>query len=365
MKRMILHALLATGLGAMPLAASSADAERLRMSYQLRAERWMLETRLASTVAELEAAERNRPDPQQAARDMWRVLSGNLDQAWVLPHAAWFINLVDSLNRARVDAQPFMLDELNRLIEAITRHHQQSPDLVGVCMALAQGGGPERLTILERIRNTHPRAEIRGVASLALSIAMKALGDEPAVLRKRLDLLRDAIIHSADVSLHEETTVAMLAEEELYIIRNLTKGRTAPDLVGTDNAGRTMRLSDHAGKAVVLLFWNGEDVNAREIIEFTTAMQARMRGRPVEIIGVHVGAAAVLRPMEADGRVVWRNFSDPAGDLLRQYRVATLPLCFVLDKNRTIQHIGPPGSFVEMSASALASDIEESKESDG
>ncbi len=83
---------------------------------------------------------------------------------------------------------------------------------------------------------------------------LKTLGDDPELMRKRLTYLRKAIIQSSDVNLGG-TTVAKLAEDELYIIRFLTKGRVAPDLSGTDSAGRPLKLSDHKGKVIVLLFW--------------------------------------------------------------------------------------------------------------
>ncbi len=340
--------------------ANPADAERVRMAYQLGVERWMLEARLATTEAEQEAANRNRPDPAAATADMWRTISGDLDRPWIIPHAAWFINMADSLARTNADGQqaaPFA-DELRRLIEAIQTHHLDSPDLAPVCMALANGGGPERHNMLERIRGSHPQPTVRGVAALAQSLALKALGDEPDVLRKRLDLLREAIIHSADVPIHDESTVGDLAAEELYLITNLTKGRTAPDLAGNDVTGRTIRLSDEAGKIIVLVFWSATDANARELIEFCAGLHARMRGRPVEVIGINGDASATLRPMIADGTVTWRNISDPDSSLARQYRIGMRPLCFVLDAERTIRHIGQPGAFIELTASALADELE-------
>lgn len=352
-KRFIFLIFLATPLAAH---ATPAAAERARMAYQLGVERWILETRLATTPEEHEAAARNRPDPAQATREVWQAIAPELNRDWIIPHAAWFIEMADSLGAIVAEDganAPAFQAELTQLFDAIRQFHFQSENIIPVCLALARQGGPDRMALLEKIREEHPANTTRGVAALAQSIAMKALGDEPPVIAKRLDLIREAIIHSADVVMFEKTTVAEVAEEELFIIRNLTRGRTAPDLTGTDTAGRAMKLSDHAGKVIVLLFWSAADANAREVIEFAAAIQGRMRGRPVEVIGVNLDPTAMLRPMEADGRVTWRNFSDPEGRLAREYRVGATPTCVVLDGKRVIQQIGPPGPFIEFTALAL------------
>jgi len=342
--------------------ATPAAAERARMAYQLGVERWVLETRLATTPEEHEAAARNRPDPAEATREVWQAIAPELNRDWILPHAAWFIEMADSLGvivAADGANTPIFQAELVRLLDAIREFHLQSENITPVCLALARNGGPDRLALLENIRDKHPEKSIRGVAALAQAIAMKPLGDEPAVLAKRLELIREAIINSAEVVVHEQTTVGDVAEEEVHIIRNLTRGRTAPDLTGTDTAGRPMKLSDHADKVLVVLFWSAADPNAREVIEFAAALQGRMRGKPVEIIGVNIDATATLRPMEADGRVTWRNFSDPEGKLAHEFRINSTPLCFVLDQKRAIQQIGPPGPFIEFTALALLEENEE------
>jgi len=354
MKRILIPLCIASLAGTAGTHATPAAAERARMAYQLGVERWILETRLATTPEEREAAAANRPDPGQAARDVWQAISPELNRPWILPHAAWFIEMADSLAMVAPAGQPPPFGaELNRLLGAIREFHTKADEITPVCLALGRHDGPERLAILEQIREEHPEKSIRGVAALTQAIAMKSLGDEPAVIAKRLQLIRQAIIDSADVSIHGDTTVADVAEEELYIIRNLTSGRTAPDLSGMDSAGRSIKLSDHAGKVVILLFWSAEDSNAREVVEFTTAMQTRMRGRPVEILGVNLDPTATLRPLEADGTVSWKNLSDPARTLAREFRITNTPVCFVLDGKRVIRHTGPPGSFIEITALAL------------
>ena len=332
------------------------------MAYQLGVERWMLETKLAANDQERAAANSKRPDPVAATREVWQAIASELDEAWTLPYSAWFIEMADGLGVVDGGGSPDAMElakARGRVIKSISQYHTKAEGLAPVCMALAGRSTPDRLGLLEKIRKEHPDTVMRGVAALGESLALKSLGDDPNIIARRIQALREAIIQSADFKLREETTVGDIAREEIYIINNLTKGRTAPDLEGRDTAGRPIKLSDHAGKVVILMFWSAADGNAREFIEFAAGMHARLRGQPVEILGVNLDATAVLRPLEADGVVTWRNFSDPDGQLAKPYRVGYTPLCFVLDRERAIQHIGPPGTFVEIAATAILNPVSE------
>ena len=339
------------------LRASPEEAVRIEKSWQLEADRWELETRIATTPEQREKVLQSRPDLAVFARRMWNTIGGSLEQRWVLPHASWFLRAASNLIQTAPDgsARPMFSQEIETILSAIEQHHLDSPGLTPVCMALASSADPRSLSILEKIQSRHPDPKIQGVAALCAAIMLKSLSEEPEVLRKRLTYLRKAIIESSDVDLGG-STVAKLAEDELYIIRFLTKGRVAPDLVGTDSGGRPLRLSDHQEKVIILLFWSSTMNEAERVLEITRETELKFRNRKVEIIGVNLDPLEKLRSMEADGIATWKNFSDPSRRLANEYRVGTLPLVYILDDSRKIQYSGAPGSFVELTAEALLAD---------
>ena len=51
-------------------------------------------------------------------------------------------------------------------------------------------------------------------------------------------------------------TVGEKAQAELFQIRYLAVGKVAPDIVGEDQDGKPLKLSDYRGKVVLLDFWN-------------------------------------------------------------------------------------------------------------
>ena len=147
-----------------------------------------------------------------------------------------------------------------------------------------------------------------------------------------------------------------MAEDELYIIRYLSKGRIAPDLSGSDSAGRPLRLSDFKDRMIILLFWSSTMPEAEATFEITNAALRKFQGKPVEVIGVNIDPLEKLRSLEADGVAAWKSFSDPAGQLAKEFRVGILPLVYVLDGERKIHYAGSPGSFAELTVDALLSE---------
>jgi peroxiredoxin len=337
-----------------PLTASSTDAARIQKSWDLSMEKWSLETRVASSPEARAKAIAARPDTAAFARQMWAVIGNALDEEWSLEPAAWFLRAAHGLVNVGPDgiAVPMFKEETEAVRKAVESHHLKSPNLIPMCMALVTCQDPRSLSILEKIDKSHPDRKIQGVAALASAMILKTLGDDPELMRKRLTALRKAIVESSEVSVGS-TTVAKLAEDELYIIRFLTKGREAPDLSGMDSAGRLTKLSDLKGKVIMLLFWTSTMPEAERVVEITRDIQKKLEGKPFVVMGVNHDSLEYLRAMEAEGLVNWCSFSDPNHELSKQYRVGSWPLVYVLDGQRKIHYAGTQGSFAELTAEAL------------
>ena len=320
--------------------------------------KWLSETRATATADARAAALAKQPDAIKALRAVWQQIGPALDQPWVLEHAAWFLRAAPGHYQSGENGtrEQVFSQELQAILKALDAHHLASAGLAPVCMALADNADPRTLPLLEKIIASHPDPKTQGVAALAASISLRSLGDEPEIMRKRLNYLRKAIIDSSDVQVTDNATVARIAEDELYVIRFLSKGRVAPDLAGTDSAGRPIKLSDHAGDVVVIVFWSSTMNEADHAIRIMNQMHGRFRSRPVAVLGVNHDPLDNLRDLEGSGTVAWRSFSDPDHQLARTYRVGMWPLVYVLDGERRIQFAGAPGSFVELTVEALLSE---------
>ncbi len=334
--------------------ASPEDARRVETSWLSAMETWSLETRAATTPEARAQALAKRPDTTPFARQMWQIIGYSLAEEWTLEPAAWFLRVTPGLLTTNPDGStsPTFAKEIEAIRAAIEATHLKSPKLAPVCAALITSQDPRSLAILEKIQAGHPDRKIQGIAALGAALVLKSLGDDADLMRKRLTYLRKAIVESSDMEVGG-ITVAKLAEDELYVIRFLTKGRVAPDLTGIDSAGRPLKLSDHTGKVILLLFWSSTAQEAERLMQITAEMVEKFRGRPFTVIGVNSDPLEKLRSLEADGALTWPNFSDPAGKLTAEYRVGPLPRAFVLDGERKIHYSGSPGSFAELTAEAL------------
>ena len=344
-------------------AATPADAQRLEKKWQLTMEQWSMETRVATTPDALAKVWAARPDATPIARQMWGLIVPAINDEWTIEPAAWFVRVAAELFTTNADGSntPTFAKEIEAIRKASETTHLKSTKLIPLCMALAMTRDPRSLAVLDTIQANNPDPKIQGVAALGAAMILKTLGDDSDLMRKRLTCLRKAIIQSSDVALGG-STVAKLAEDELYIIRFLTKGRVAPDLSGTDSANRPLKLSDHQGKVIVLIFWNSTMPEAARVVQITAPMITKFHDRPFVIIGVNNDPLDKLRTMEADGTITWQNLSDPSNKLADAYRVGTWPLVYVLDGERKIHYAGAPGSFTELTAEALLAEIKPTSE---
>lgn len=338
--------------------AAPADALRIEKAYQTAMDKWALDTRIATTPDEQTKAWAARPDAVSFAQQMWALIGPSLSEEWTLEPAAWFLHLTPGLvlTNTTGGTTPIFTKENDAIRKAVETQHMKSLKLIPLCSALASSPDPRSLALLEKIQANHADPKTQGVAALGAAMQLKTLGDTPAIMSKRLTNLRKAIIQSSDVAI-DGTTVAKLAQDELYIIQFLTKGRVAPDLVGVDSSDHPLSLSAHRGKVILLLFWNSNVVDAKRVVEITTAMEKKFRGRPLAILGVNNDTLEKLRNLQAQDLVPWTNFSDPENKLAKEYRVGVWPLVYVLDGERKIHYAGAPGSFAELTVEALLAEV--------
>ena len=338
--------------------ASPAEAQSIQKSYQVAMDQWSQELRIAATADERTKIWNERPNVVALAKNMWETISSSLDQDWTLGPAAWFLRTTgDLFSTDEQGTSTLVFAKENEAIrQTVETNHLKSPKLIPMCSALAVSSNPRSLAVLEKIQSTHPDSKTQGVAALGAAIQLKTLGDDGEIMRKRLTYLRKAIIQSSDIEI-EGTTVAKIAEDELHVIRYLTKGRVAPDLVGVDSAKRPLSLESNKNKIIVLLFWNSNMQDAQRVIDITNKLATKFGGRPLVVLGVNNDPEAALRALQANDTVTWQNFSDPENKLAKEYRIGSWPTVFVLDGERKIHYTGTPGSFAELTAEALLSEL--------
>ena len=168
----------------------------------------------------------------------------------VLQHQAGsdkLADLVSVLQRRGSSALPrlreFAAKSTSRIVQGVARR---------ACASLML----EDALAARRVQETEPglRAETFGWMSPAeLEAATKV---DAAALQAEAEALLELVIKDyGDVPVARGGTLGKACERELYALRNLAIGKTAPDIEGKDLDGVAFKLSDYRGKVVVLDFW--------------------------------------------------------------------------------------------------------------
>ena len=142
---------------------------------------------------------------------------------------------------------------------AIMKHHLDDEDIGKVLSIVPRTVNPAYETILHAVMKTgEGDDQVQAAISLAKYIPLRdgkldrsALNDEElADLEKESKSLRELLgSFDGDSELHKK------AQDELFVLENLTVGSKAMDIVGTDLEGEEFKLSDYRGKIVFLDFW--------------------------------------------------------------------------------------------------------------
>jgi hypothetical protein len=225
----------------------------------------------------LELAEQNPKDP--IAIDALVECIRSLNAVDSLTEVTWEIN--KSAFPVHVKS-----NTAERAVALLLREYVDSARVGPVCLRLSYSVRKEFQPFLRSVLEKNPHKDVRSLACLALAESLNSrlhkleLAKERPELAKRYEelfgkedfeqLQREArargtnevesLLEVAVRDYGNEThpyggTIGHKAGSELFEIRNLTTGKTPPDIEGTDQDGKRFKLSDYRGKVVLLDFW--------------------------------------------------------------------------------------------------------------
>jgi hypothetical protein len=145
--------------------------------------------------------------------------------------------------------------EAGEALELIATNHIKDKRLAQISERIRMSSLPQAPMFLETVLEKSPHREVRAQACYSLATQFKRSAARKPENQARAEKLFERIIREfADVP-SRTRTLGTLAKAELFEVRNLGIGKTAPDIVGTDLDGEKFKLSDYRGKVVVIDFW--------------------------------------------------------------------------------------------------------------
>lgn len=332
--------------GVQSLVASPTGAQAIVDRHKLETDTWMLKLKMAKSLDVMRAVLAEKPDAEIYRKSMIKEIGTSLDKSWSLKYSIW---LMENTNLGKKDTQ-YVLDFAKKF-------HLNSKDLARFCYAVVYSNKPvhEKKQFIELALKNIKDPKQKGVANLSLAVLLRGLGDTAVNNARRLDLIKNAIIESAEVKIGN-TSVGDIAMEEVYRIKNLSKGRPAPGFSGKDSSGREVKLSNYKNRVVMLVFWSSWDVpleTTQNMLELLKNIEKNYIGKPFGLIGVNRDWITNLRDIEKSGLVAGTTISDPNESIYRQYRVKAPPMCFVIDQKGVIQYQGELGAFASLTVDSL------------
>jgi hypothetical protein len=228
--------------------------------------------------------EKQRKHPDKMAKKFLALAASHPKDAVALDSLVWIVSH-DFLTPAGPDSPR------TTAIDLLLRDHVRSDRLGDLCPMMALMPNPANEKFLRALLEKSPHKSARGLACLALGQALKMRADAIRSLKAPADsetaktyeemlgkefarelqgkdpepfladaekLFEQAGAEYADVKIAFpfEGVVGEKAKSELFEVRFLSIGKTAPEIEGKDQDGRTFKLSDYRGKIVMLDFWS-------------------------------------------------------------------------------------------------------------
>lgn len=136
-------------------------------------------------------------------------------------------------------------------------------------------------------------------------------------------------------------------------------GEPPPDALGRDRDGRPVRLTDYAGKVVVVSFWASWCAPCLEEMALLENLQRRIGGERLAVIGVNwreerFQYRAALRRLDRVQLVLSR---DEEGSVAEAYGVDEIPRLFIVDADGRLAH-SHAGYVPADSAAGIVAEIE-------
>jgi peroxiredoxin len=107
-------------------------------------------------------------------------------------------------------------------------------------------------------------------------------GGQTALRERAIRLYQRVIDEYSDITHWDGESISVLAENQLFELKELQVGAQAPEIEGVDLAGKPMKLSEYRGKVVVIHYWQ----SSLAFFDDLKRISRDYRDKPLVILGV-------------------------------------------------------------------------------
>lgn len=256
---------------------------------------------------------------------------------------------VEALGFVALRGRRLRTGQVERALIALERDHARAPGISAVTRTLfINHDRPEATALLRMVIAANPDRTERGRAchDLAWLQQYHLKPTDPATRRAEVEATYErCLAEFADVPVvgyGAGKTVGDFARGALFDLRHLQVGMVAPEISGEDVEGRPLRLSDHRGRVVVLIFSGEWCPPCRGTAPFLRALLPPEAQKIAPCVVLEVNTDETRDPIRramAAGAVAWPCWFDGGvtGPITMAWGVESFPLTFILDPSGIIR----------------------------
>ena len=249
----------------------------------------------------------------------------------------------------------------DRLVQVVRRAPLPEPKGSWFPQQFLTGPPGARRSFAEDVAEKHLDPDVRGKASLALGrmdrvYLIDGLKDRPHFggrlgtpeeLRVRAREYFERVLKNyADVQSDDEgETLGELANDELAGLDNVGRleiGKLAPDIVGQDLDGTSLKLTARSGKVTLLVFWGTWCGPCMRLVPQEVALAEKYKARAFQLYGINGGdERETAKKTAVEKQMTWSSFyGGKRGGLAAVWNVVAWPMVYVIGSDGVIRYKG-------------------------
>lgn len=267
-------------------------------------------------------------------------------------------------------------------IDKLGKEYIDSKAIGDICEAIAGQGTPDAEKLLARILAENKNKSVQGSACISLAqyfqnqaeMARQLDGPEkaqieqflgaervaalkvgPAAFEKKAeDYFAQVVEKFADVN-RGRSRLGETAKSELFEIRNLSVGKTAPEIESQDLDGNKVKLSDLRGKVVVLDIWATWCGPCKAMIPHERELVEKLKDKPFSLVSISFDDSKDdLKKFLEKEKMPWTHwFNGADGPIGKAWNIKFFPTIYVLDGKGVIRYKGVRGEAMDKAVETL------------
>ena len=143
-----------------------------------------------------------------------------------------------------------------KAMDLILKDHADNEEVARLCQAMGGQDSPSAEKMLRTFAEKSGNRTVQGQATVSLGQILKGRADSlKGAEAEKAALEAEKLFVEIEEKFKDVGGLAEQIKGDFFELRNLRIGKRAPDISGEDSDGKKFKLSDYAGKVVVIDFW--------------------------------------------------------------------------------------------------------------